>query len=331
MNEELILRKIDLGFERKILDAFLSDNSLTPETDIDTAYGLFDEDDRLFACGCAAGKLLKCFAVDPSLRGQNALGLLIGALTEDRFSLGLTDLFVITRKKNEALFTSSGFYPLARTDTLLMLENRRNGPERFIDSCFIAGDAGKVIGTAVMNCNPFTCGHRYLIESAAKECDVLYVFVVEEDRSLFPFSDRLRLVREGTRDLENVRVCPGGPYMISYASFPKYFLKKEENAAALSGTLDAVLFAERIAPALHASVRFVGAEPIDPVTAAYNGILKAVLPVHDISVREFPRLLNNGQVISASSVRALLEKKDFALLRALVPEHTFRYLKENYS
>lgn len=92
-----------------------------------------------------------------------------------------------------------------------------------------------------MNCNPFTKGHLALITYAARACDLLHIFVVEENRSQFPFADRLRLVREGTDHLANVIVHPSGPYMISNATFPTYFLKEGEDAAKIQSELDITL------------------------------------------------------------------------------------------
>ena len=37
-----------------------------------------------------------------------------------------------------------------------------------------------------MNCNPFTLGHKYIVEKAARENDNVIIFVVEEDKSSFP-------------------------------------------------------------------------------------------------------------------------------------------------
>lgn len=53
------------------------------------------------------------------------------------------------------------------------------------------------IGSIVMNCNPFTLGHRYLVEEASRQSDLLYIFVVEEDKSDFPFEDRFNMVKAG--------------------------------------------------------------------------------------------------------------------------------------
>ncbi len=81
------------------------------------------------------------------------------------------------------------------------------------------------IGAVVMNANPFTLGHRYLVEKAAKENDFVYVFVVSANTSLFSADERLQLVREGLSDLDNVVVVAGGDYMVSYATFPAYFCR----------------------------------------------------------------------------------------------------------
>ncbi len=77
-----------------------------------------------------------------------------------------------------------------------------------------------------MNANPFTLGHRHLVEQAAAQCDALHLFVVREDASFFPFSARLEMVRAGVAHLPNVVVHEGSQYIISRATFPAYFLKE---------------------------------------------------------------------------------------------------------
>lgn len=333
MIEDFSIRPVPLRYasDRQELKNFLARQGLRFEADIETAFGVYDAEDRLTGCGCAAGPLLKCFAVSEELRGQNALGPLVSALVQDRFLQGHYDLYVITRIKNVPLFEACGFFPVARTAEIAMLENRSDGPETFAKPFFEMGDEGRTVGAIVMNANPFTLGHRHLVEKAAGQCDVLHVFVVEEDRSFFPARDRLALVREGTADLTNVRVHLSGRYMISAATFPTYFLKENEDASRLQGGLDAVLFAERIAPALHITKRFAGEEPLDPVTAGYNRALADILPQHGIEFTVIPRLEKDGAPVSASRVRALLEEKGACgEALALVPPVTQRYLSERY-
>ena len=333
MIEDFSIRPIPLKYDsdRQELKRFLATQGLRFEDGIETAFGVFDAGDRLVGCGCGAGPLLKCFAVSEELRGQNALGPLVSALVQDRFMQGHYDLYVITRTKNVPLFTACGFFPVAQTDEIAMLENRSDGPEAFAKPFWQAGDESRTIGAIVMNGNPFTWGHRHLIETAAALCDILHVFVVEEDRSFFPTRDRLVLIQEGTADLPNVRVHLSGRYMISAATFPTYFLKENEDAARLQSELDADLFAKRIAPALHIARRFVGEEPLDPVTAGYNRALAAILPPNGIEFIEIPRLSQGDAPISASRVRGLLSEKGLCPeVLSLVPPVTQAYLLKRF-
>ena len=256
---------------------------------------------------------------------------------ENRFAAGHYDLFVITRPKNKVLFTSCGFYPLAETESVLMLENKKNGLDNFYKKFLAGTEDSDNIGCIVMNCNPFTKGHLALITYAARACDLLHIFVVEENRSQFPFADRLRLVREGTDHLANVIVHPSGPYMISNATFPTYFLKEGEDAAKIQSELDITLFASRIAPLLHIKKRFAGEEPFDPVTRNYNEAMIRILPRYGISFIKIDRITTEGpdgkpEVISASRVRKLLAEQGVTdEVLSLVPECTAKYLKEKFS
>lgn len=317
--------------EREQLIAFLARHQLRYESDIQSAFGIYDEQDDLVGCGCAAGCLMKCFAVEPALRGQNALGLLVSYLAQERFAAGYYDLFVITRLHNEMLFSQCALFPVVRTSQLVLLENQQDGPEKFVSNFLEAGDEKKIVGSIVMNCNPFTLGHLALVEYAAKHCDVLHLFVVEEDRSEFPTQIRLRLVQEGTQHLSNVRVHLSGQYIISAATFPTYFLKEGEDAAALQTELDIMLFAQRIAPSLYIQKRFAGEEPFDPTTARYNQAMKKILPCYGIEFCEIPRVKQGGGAISASRVRRLLKERGVCdEVLSLVPPTTASYLQREY-
>ena len=333
MREEYHVARIPLQYpqERELLSGFLAENHLAYEQDIEVAFGVFDENEILTACGCATGSLLKCFAVAPELRGQNALGPMISALVQERFAAGFYELFLITRTKNKNMFLSCGFFPVAETEELVLLENRPNGPQAFAASMLQPGDAEKTVGAVVMNGNPFTLGHQALVEYAASHCDVLHLFVVEENRSEFPTDVRLRLVKEGTAYLPNVRVYLSGHYMISSATFPTYFLKAGEDAAALQSELDITLFAERIAPLLHITKRFAGQEPLDQTTNCYNRAMERILPRRGIEFCEIPRRYAGEEVISASKVRRLLRERGVCgEVLSLVPGTTARYLQTEF-
>lgn len=189
---------------------------------------------------------------------------------------------------------------------------------------------GIAIGSIVMNCNPFTLGHRYLIEQAAANCDHLIVFVVQEDKSMFPFDDRLKLVMDGTSDIKNISVVPSSEFIISSLTFSEYFNKSEIQDHLIDSSLDVTLFAREIAPCLNISVRFAGEEPYDKVTRQYNDMMRAVLPEYGIEFIEIPRKEYDGTPISASYVRELLKDRNFDSIGKIVPTTTLDYLKEKF-
>jgi citrate lyase synthetase len=137
------------------------------------------------------------------------------------------------------------------------------------------------------------------------------------------------MVREGTRDLENVTVVPSGNFILSQLTFPEYFLKIEDEDMTDNAEYDITLFAEAIAPKLHITFRFVGEEREDEVTAAYNSAMKKILPEHGIQLVEIPRKKvedGNDTAISASLVRKRLEQESLEELSDLLPESTVRVL-----
>ncbi len=194
------------------------------------------------------------------------------------------------------------------------------------------GNGSTLNGSIVMNCNPFTLGHRYLIEYAASKVDYLYIFVVEENRSYFDFKDRFELVKKGTSDLKNVIVLPSGNFIISATTFPGYFYKSSLKEAQIDCSNDINVFAEYIAPALNIKVRFAGQEPLDPVTNQYNEGMAEILPKHGIKFDVIPRKKDDdgAGVISASRVRKCLEEGKLDEIKHLVPATTYDYLLERY-
>ena len=188
-------------------------------------------------------------------------------------------------------------------------------------------------GAVVMACNPFTNGHKYLIEYASSRVDHLYVLVVQEDRFDFSFEERFMLVKRNTSDLENVTVLPGGEYVISNTTFGDYFsrVEKQKEETRPDAVLDLLIFACFIAPALNIGIRFVGTEPLCRVTRNYNEQMKTILPEYGCEVVEVPRLTSENKVISASSVRELIKTHRLTAIEPLVPKQTFDYLSEKYA
>lgn len=185
-------------------------------------------------------------------------------------------------------------------------------------------------GAIVMNCNPFTLGHRYLIEYASKRVDILYVFVVEENKSFFDFHDRYKMVKLGTSDIKNVVVIPSGKYIISTETLPGYFDKEDNPFVTFDATDDLEIFATIIAKEFNISVRFAGEEPLDVFTKKYNQSMKELLPSYDIKFIEIPRKKFSGEVISASRVRRYMKEKNYTGIKDMVMPEIYSYLEEHY-
>ncbi len=195
----------------------------------------------------------------------------------------------------------------------------------------ISKDKSENAGSIVVNANPFTKGHKYLLEQAAKQVDVLYVFVVEEDKSFFKFKDRFELVKRGSAHIENVIVIPSGKAIISSITMPQYFEKENDVEQVLDASNDIAMFGNLIAPACKISKRFVGNEPYCKTTAQYNNQMKEQLSQYDIDLVIIDRTTTeDNDIISATKVRKYLKERDFKTLEKYVPETTLEFLKENY-
>ena len=313
------------GSKVNIWSDFLAKVGLAADADAQQTVLVWD-DGQLIATGSRTGNLLKYIAVDPTRQGEGLLAKVLTALRQEAFREGYPHLFLYTKPANGPLFADLLFYPVAQTGDVLLMEDRKDGIQSFIRQLPAGEHSGKV-GAAVMNCDPFTLGHQYLIETAAKDCDHLYVFVLSEDKGYFGATDRLEMVRRGTKHLANVTVLPTGPYLISSTTFPTYFLKNRDQADQIHCQLDVEIFTRYFAPAFSIQIRYVGTEPLSPLTEQYNEILKAQLPPQGIRVEEIPRLALESIPVSASAVRAALNARDRQAVQALVPPTTFAYLE----
>ena len=315
------------GQKKEIWQDFLAQAGLEPDSRLQSTV-LIWEDGQLIATGSRQDNLLKCIAVDDAHQGEGLTGTLLTHLRQDAFNNGHRHLFLYTKPKNKWMFSSLFFYPIAETRDVLLMENEKNGIRDFLAQLPVAAAAGTV-GAAVMNCNPFTRGHRYLIETAARECDHLYIFVLSEDKSEFSAKDRMQMVKMGVADLPNVTVLPTGPYLISSATFPTYFLKDREQAETVHCLLDIEIFCKYYAPRFGITRRYVGTEPLSPMTNQYNEALQAQLPQKGIELHQIQRLEQAQIPVSASAVRAAMKAGNFDALKEMVPSTTYEYLKSN--
>ena len=234
---------------------FLGANGLRMEA-MDTYYAVQDPDGNIIAGAGISGDVIKCVAVAQEARSE---GLMVPLIS--RIVAGRGNLKVFTKPEYRAVFESLGFNVLGEAPKAILLENGR-GLQKYCERLRAFAGGGRT-GVIVMNANPFTLGHKYLIEKALEQVDHLVVIPVMEDVSMFPYKERLEMISRGVASIKggDVDVVEGSPYTISAATFPTYFLKDLSEAAEQQMLLDLDIFSHHIAPALGAKVRFVGSEP----------------------------------------------------------------------
>lgn len=321
------LKDIDIGdsYERMKLIDFLKKFDLTLDDDVEESIGLFEGDTLIATCSLS-GKVLKGFAIEENYRGLNLTSTLVSEMIRKLSEKGIYKSFIFTKPKNREIFESLGYRYLAGNNTVILLEHGLDGIDDYLLKLSRYNSVGTINGCIVMNCNPFTLGHRYLIEKAKSMCERLYIFVVQEDRSLFPFKVRKKLIEDGTADLTGIDIIDGGDYIISTATFPGYFIRKQNDRIISEAYLDIDLFTKYIAPTLNIKKRFVGNEPYDPVTATYNKVMAENLPKHGIEFIEIPRYEVDGKAVSASRVREYIRKGAFEELKRILPKTTLDFL-----
>jgi [citrate (pro-3S)-lyase] ligase len=325
----LDLRSISLKNKKEIqkLKNFLIERDLNLDDDLEYAV-VIEENDQIIATGSMSGLVLKCIAVSKDHEGEGLIGKIVTYLLLKAHHEGVDHLFLFTKPDNKKIFSELGFNEISRVEnSAILMENNKHGLSGYLANLSASKVAGKNIASIVMNCNPFTNGHLFLIEKAASENDHVHIFIVDENRSLFPTDVRLKLVKEGTRHLKNVSVHHSGPYIISSATFPSYFLKDSKKIIDTHGRMDLDLFTRSICPALSINRRYAGEEPLCPVTNHYNELMEELLPAAGIELIIVKRKENKEQVISASFVRNLLRNDDFKNIEKIVPPTTLKFLR----
>lgn len=316
--------------------SFLAANGLDFEPGIDF-FVVLRQERKIVACAGLEANIVKCVATDPLFRGENASLKVVNEVIQAAQERGLGHLFLYTRPNNIAFFAGCGFYPIVEVPGYVtLMENTPIGIRGYCARLRTRRQAGAKIGAVVVNANPLTRGHRYLIEKAAASCDWLHLFVVAEDASFFPYEDRFALVRDGTADIPKVTLHGGSEYLISRATFSSYFFKDKNVVGDCFTAVDLLIFREYIAPALGITHRFVGTEPFCPTTRKYNADMKYWLQADlsaapPVAVEEIMRVELNGVAISASEVRRLLKGSDFEHIGRMVPPVTLALLKSKYS
>ncbi|MBQ6418070.1 MAG: [Synergistaceae bacterium] len=295
------------------------------DKNLDYTCAVYDDDYNIVATGSCFGNTLRCMAVSHEHQGEGLMNEVVSHLVQYEYGRGINHLFLYTKCNSAKFFGDLGFYEIVRiADQVVFMENRRTGFSDYLSDLAKSKREGKNVAALVLNANPFTLGHQYLVEKASAENDVLHVFIVSEDASLVPFDVRKRLVIAGTSHLHNLVYHDTGPYIISSATFPSYFQKDDEAVIESHANLDLEVFV-KIAGALGINARYVGEEPKSLVTGIYNRIMSEKLPEHGIRCVIVPRKTEGGEVISASNVRQAVKENRLEDIRGLVPESTYDF------
>lgn len=321
--------------QRRQIEMFLQTNGLRYD-DVDYYAAIVDESsDEMIAGGGLKGSVIKCIAVADGHKGEAVANVIVSHLIAKANAEGCQCVKLYTKPDNRQLFESLSFRLIAESPNAILMETGVGGIEKYSEELrvkseelkndeSVVSNARKPIGVIVMNANPFTLGHRFLVEQSSELVERLYVVVVREDCSMFSYNERKAMVSQGVRDIGNVVVVDGSDYAVSAATFPTYFLKQLSDATDTQIILDLDLFRRRIAPALGATIRFFGSEPTDPLTRRYNELMHQQLG--EEHVHEIQRKQQEGSAISASRVRKAMMEGCLWDAIQLVPPTTIPYI-----
>lgn len=325
-------------FDVELVKEFLLDLGFDYNpAEVDMTLILYNLNDELIGTGSARKKTLKFVAVSPKFRDTTAFAMIVTSLTNTILET-YKQCFVFTKPDTSNRFESLGFYLIATAEPLFsVLEfgyESIKDYQQYLKDNKVKSKTNQ-IASIVVNCNPFTIGHEYLIEKAAAENELVYLFVVSENLSVFPFELRWEIIKKGISHLQNVKMLSTGSYIVSGAIFPHYFLKQESkcNISEKQAEIDVKIFAKYIAPVLNIKKRYIGTENYCLTTAAYNTAMKTILPKKDIEVIEVKRITadNNQNFISASKVRKAIKENNLESVLNFLPPVTRDFLLSDVS
>lgn len=189
------------------------------------------------------------------------------------------------------------------------------------------------IGASVMSCNPFTSGHRYLVELGSRMFDYFVVFLMQEGMNLvFDKEECENLVRVGVQDLDNVIVVPMSD-VFSYQTFwPEYndiMLRHSKNYVGLN-TYNLLNVVGKAFKQLNVKHFLCGIETDDNITRQHIVQAKTVFPQNDINVICIPRkqMKDNKLSISGTECRRMLAEGEYDKLNGFLQPQVIDYIKE---
>ena len=317
--------------DRMDLENLLFQEGIRFEENVETTFGKY-ENDKLIATASIYKNIIKCVAIDPAYKGGSVFNEMMTVILAEINQNNYDNAFVYTKTIYEKSFASIGFKEIERVgNELIFMEKARDGFTSYLEKLKETKVDGESIGAVVLNANPFTLGHQFLVDYGAKHCTYLHVFVVSEDASYFSAKDRSKMVELGVENYDNVIVHPTESYLVSAATFPSYFIDENKSVTKIHASLDARIFKNHIGKVLEIDQRFVGTEPTDEATRIYNETMREIFESepNKLDLVEIPRKELYGKVISASRVRTLIDHGKMEEIKDLVPQTTYKYIKNN--
>ncbi len=316
------IKEVLLPSEQEAIKQFLESANLEYENDIDYSIAMYDNE-KVIGTASLSNNVMKCFLVDKNYSGQNLSGQLFNHLVNVLQQRGRSHFFVFTTPSNQKIFQSFNMHKIVETMNTVLLEGGDDITTVLsnLKEQYKISDNKKAC--VIINANPMTNGHLFLIETAASENEEVLVFVVSEDLSSFPFNDRFAIIKEATKHLKNVTILPTLSYLVSQITFPKYFLQEDQLIQDEQTLVDVLVYKEYYAKIFHIHLRYLGEEPYSPNTNKYNKVLKQYLN-HNVKI--IPRKEFNSQAISASHIRRLIKNNEIDAIKDYVPDATYRYL-----
>jgi [citrate (pro-3S)-lyase] ligase len=306
---------------------FLSFNGLHYEEDVDFTQ-VYRLDNEIVATGSLSHNIIKCVAVSPRFRGGKLMSKLMTRLVTMLYKRGYTHHFIFTKPRYVRSFSTYGFHEVVRGEPYAaMLEHGiEETIHKYVKKLSLQRKEGKNIAAMVVDCNPVTYDHMFAITMAASFSDWLHLFLVSEPKYFFPLEIRLELLKKSILPLKNVTIHFGGEYLVSYLTFPKYFIEKEEVSHA-HALLGATLFGKYIVPALNITNRYIRQEPNSKVDKIYNDTVKDTLPSYGVKVEEISNLTIDGHHMSARLLRRLVHEDRWDEIEKIVTPETLDFLR----
>ena len=149
---------------------FLQTFQLQLDDNVD--YTIVIRQNEVIKATCSKSKnVFKCFAVSDDLRGTGVSATLMGAVSDKLFEEGIYHSFIFTKVENIDIFTSLGYKLIHKIENVALLESGIYDIKKYLEDMQVEYNIDGVTkkSAIVMNCNPFTLGHRYLIEEAARQ------------------------------------------------------------------------------------------------------------------------------------------------------------------